>query len=207
MNKSLFGGIYAKKSNSTGQLSGIKPMDNVFIISIDGSAEDGSFIIADEKGHDLETVLRSIHDAGQADVLRRYHPEGICHMWALPDRGENRSTWNLVSEYDLLLACCRGSIIAAAHVLTKLESLSLANALWGAGAYGAPLLMCFSRQPYTGEVRIIPQMERYLDREFKGFTRLDHKKTENILSDYGSLETFVRLCLKYDFPFSFRHSE
>jgi hypothetical protein len=181
-------------------------MDNVFIFSIDDEAENGRFFIADEKGYELGAVLSSIRDAGQVESLRLHYPDGSCYVWALPDRGENRSAWSLVSAQDLLLAYDNGSIIAAAHALMTLESPSLANALWG-DAYGPSRLMCFSGRPCTGEVPIIPQLERYLDRQFKGFTMLNPQKCENILSDYGSFETFVRLGLKYDFPFSFRHSE
>lgn len=174
---------------------------------MDGAAENVPFRIADEKGFELETLLKSIHESGQAESLRCCHPDGRCYVWALPDEGENRSIWNLISDHDLVLAFNSGSIIAAAYVLMKLEHPSLAKALWGEDAGRRFRLMCFSRQPYIGEVPVIQQMERYLDREFKGFTRLGQKKTDNILSDYGSFETFVRLCLKYDFPFSFRHSE
>lgn len=182
-------------------------MDNVFIFPVNDSEANGGFVVADERCYDLEAVLKSIHDADRAENLRECCPEGRCYIWALPDRGENRSIWNLISENDLVLAFRSGSIIAAASVLIKIESPSLAENLWGADAEGHSRLMCFSRRPYTGEVPLIPQMERYLDRDFKGFTRLKKEKRDNILSDYGSLEIFVRLGLKYDFPFSFRHSE
>ena len=47
----------------------------------------------------------------------------------------------------------------------------------------------------------------YLDQEYSGFTRLNPEKRETILNAFGSLEIFVRLGLRYDFPFNFRHSE
>ena len=67
--------------------------------------------------------------------------------------------------------------------------------------------MSFFNKPHVGEVPIVEQMLGYLDQEFSGFTRLNPEKCENILRAFGSLEIFVRLGLRYDFPFSFRHSE
>jgi hypothetical protein len=182
-------------------------MGNVFVFSINDEAAEAQSGFAAEKGYELETVLNSIGDEVQAESLRRCCPDGICYVWAVPDQGGNRSTWNLMSEYDLVLAYRNRSIIAAAYVLMTLESPSVGTSFWGAGEEGPSLLICFSGKPYTGEVPILRQMERYLDRDFTGFTRLKPEKCENILSDYGSFETFVRLGLRYDFPFSFRHSE
>jgi len=182
-------------------------MVNVFVFSIDDETAKPQFGIAAEKGYELETVLSSIREESQAESLRRCYPDGRCYVWGVPDRGENRSTWSLMSENDLVLAYSNGVIIAAAYAMMTLDNPSVAETLWSTNEEGPYRLMCFSEKPYTGQVPVIPQMQRYLDRDFTGFTRLKQEKTENILSDYGSFETFVRLCLKYDFPFSFRHSE
>jgi hypothetical protein len=181
-------------------------MADVFVISIDDAAKAWSGAAAYE-GYALETVLDSVREGVHAESLRRYYPEGRCYIWAIPDHRENRATWDLIHENDLMLAYCDGSIIAASYVFLTTDDPRLAEALWGDMAEGMSQLMCFCDKPHTGEVPLIPQMERYLDRNFTGFTRLDQEKCRNIMSDYGSFEVFVRLGLKYDFPFSFRHSE
>lgn len=181
-------------------------MADVFVFAIDDAAKARSGVAA-EKGYELEVVLGSVRDAVRAESLRHYYPDGRCYIWAVPDHRENRATWDLIHENDLMLAYRGGSIIAASYVFLTMDEPRLAEALWGNIAEGLPRLMCFCGKPHTGEVPLIPQMERYLDRDYTGFTRLNQDKCANILSDYGSFEIFVRLGLKYDFPFSFRHSE
>jgi hypothetical protein len=112
-----------------------------------------------------------------------------------------------MSENDLVLGYRNRSIVSAATVLMKIDHPSLAIALWGNQTEGPPRLMSFFDKPYVGEVPIVEQMLGYLDQEFSGFTRLNPEKCENILHAFGSLEIFVRLGLRYDFPFNFRHSE
>lgn len=180
-------------------------MADAFVFPIH-EAEKAQFVLAAENGYELQSVLSCIGDKGQAESIKRCCASGRCYIWAVPDRRENRSTWELISANDLLLAYSSGSIIAASHVLATLDDPSLAHMLWGTNEKGAPL-MCFTEKPYTGEVPLVEQMHRYIAPGFTGFTRLGPDRCSNILSDYGSFEIFVRLCLKYDFPFSFRHSE
>jgi len=112
-----------------------------------------------------------------------------------------------MSENDLVLGYSNRSIVSAATVLMKVDNPSLANALWGNNAEGPSRLMSFFNKPYVGEVPIVEQMLGYLDRDYLEFTRLNPEKCGNILRAFGSLDIFVRLGLRYDFPFSFRHSE
>ncbi len=182
-------------------------MANVFIFSIDDAAAKASFGITIEKGYELETVLPVIHEEIQIENLRRTYPDGKCYVWGVQERGGNFSTWDIMAEGDLVLGYYDRSIVAAAYVLMKINNPLLAAQLWSKSLEGPFSLMCFTSEPYAGEVPIVSQMLRYLDLNFTGFTKLDSKKCDNIMSDYGSFETFVRLGLGYDFPFSFRHSE
>jgi len=182
-------------------------MANVFVYSMEDETASAHFGSAFDRGYELGTVLPSIRDGVQIESLRRFYPDGTCYVWGVPDRGDNRSTWNAMSEDDLVLGYRNRSIVSAATVLIKVDSPSLATALWGANEGLPPRLICFSDKPHVGEVPIVPQMLGYLDQEFSGFTRLNPEKCENILHAFGSLEIFVRLGLRYDFPFNFRHSE
>jgi len=108
---------------------------------------------------------------------------------------------------DLVLGYRRRAIVCASTLLMKGRYPALAVRLWGGHPGGSCELVGFVRQPHVGEVPIVEPMLGYLDRECSGFTRLDPAKCENILRAFGSLDVFVRLGLRYDFPFSFRHSE
>ena len=182
-------------------------MANVFIYPIEDETAKSRYGAAVEKGVELQTVSSWIRDEIQIENLRRCYPDGKCYAWGVPDQGDNRSTWNAMSENDLVLGYRNRSIVSAATVLMKVDHPSLATALWGNNAEGPSRLMSFFNKPHVGEVPIVEQMLGYLDQEFSGFTRLNPEKRENILNAFGSLDIFVRLGLRYDFPFNFRHSE
>jgi hypothetical protein len=182
-------------------------MANVFLCPIEGETAKAHYSTAVEKGYELETLLPWIRDEVQIANLRRCYLDGKCYVWGVPDQGDNRSIWNVMSENDLVLGCRNRSIVSAATVLMKVDSPSLATALWGNHPEGPSRLTCFFGKPHVGEVPIVEQMEGYLDRTCTRFTRLGPEKCETILRAFGSLENFVRLGLRYDFPFSFRHSE
>lgn len=194
--------VAARKGEGPGNdASGQGAMDNVFIVSMEDEAA-APFGTTLEAGCPLETVLPFLGDT-QADALRRLCPDGTCHVWGVRDEGDNRPTWEGMAPDDLVLGVRGRSVVSASRVRMKLSHTALAERMWG-GPYS---LMCFSDKPHVGEVPIVPQMFWYLDPDGKGFRRLDPKKRDNILRDYGSLDVFVRLGLRYDFPFSFRHSE
>ncbi len=180
---------------------------NVFICAIDDETAISSVGVSLEEGHDLERVLPFIRNERHAERLKGFYPDGQCYLWGVREKGDNLSTWEMMVPDDLVLGYRNRSIVFAARVLMTVENPSLAAELWGQRPEGAFGLLCFTDRPHVGEVAIVPQMLRYLDLDCRGFTRIDPKKCEHMVSDYGSLETFVRLGLRYDFPFSFRHSE
>jgi len=192
----------ARKGEGPGNdASGQGVMDNVFIVSMEDEAA-APFGTTLETGCSLETVLPFV-DGPQADALRRLCPDGTCHVWGVRDEGDNRATWEGMVPDDLVLGVRGRTVVSAFRVRMKISHPALAARLWG-GPFG---LICFSDRPHVGEVPIVPQMFWYLDSDGRGFRRLDPKKRDNILRDYGSIDVFVRLGLRYDFPFSFRHSE
>jgi hypothetical protein len=182
-------------------------MANVFIYPIEDETAKSRYGAAVEKGVDLETVSPWIRDEIQVENLRRCYPDGKCYAWGVQEKGDNLSTWNAMAPEDLVLGYRNGSIVSAATVLMKISNPSLAERLWGRTAGEALGLMCFTDKPHVGEVPIVEQMEGYLDREYSRFTRLSPDKCQTILNAFGSLDIFVRLGLRYDFPFNFRHSE
>jgi hypothetical protein len=182
-------------------------MEQVFMFPIEDGPAKANFGITVEKGYELETLLPFVRDEIPIDDLRRFYPDGKCYLWGVQERGNNRSLWNVMAQGDLVLGYRSRSIVSASYVLMRIDHPSLADTLWGKNAEGPFRLICFMDHPYLGEVPIVPQLLRYVDPDCRGFTKLHPEKCEHILSDYGSLETFVHLGLGYDFPFSFRHSE
>jgi hypothetical protein len=180
-------------------------MANVFIFSVDDAKVN--FGITIERGCELETVLPFIRDEIQVENLKHFYPDAKCYIWGVQERGDNLSIWNIMAEGDLVLGYRNNLIVSALSVLMKTDNPSLAARLWSEHTEEPFRLMCFTDKPHLGEVPIVSQMLRYLEKDCRDFTKLNSEKCDNILQDYGSFETFVRLGLGYDFPFSFRHSE
>ena len=180
---------------------------NVFIYEIDDGAAKTSVGISLEKGHDLERVLTFIQNERHVERLKSFYPDGQCYLWGVQEKEDNLSTWSMMVPDDLVLGYRNRSIVSAARVLMTVKNHPLAAGLWGQEPGGPYGLLCFSDRPHVGEVPIVEQMTGYLDREYSGFAVLCPEKCKNILNAFGSLDVFVRLGLRYDFPFNFRHSE
>lgn len=182
-------------------------MANVFIFPADETATGSPRGIPVNEGFDIDAILPFIREKSRIEELVRFCPDGKCHFWGAGESGESASAWNAMAKDNLVLGCRDGAIVSAAYVRMKLRSPELGARLWNPGRGKPYSLLCLTDEPQWGDVPILPQMRGYLDRDCGGFRKLASEKCENILRDYGSFETFVRLCLRFDFPFSFRHSE
>ena len=182
-------------------------MADVFIFPIADPKAGTQAGVPAAEGFDMEAVQPFLQEQSQTDYLAQIYPDGKCYPWGVPESGENLASWNVMAKDDLVLGCRDGSILSAAYVWMKVRNPELGARLWKTGGEEPFSLICFTDEPQWGDVSIVPQMRGYLDRDCRGFRKLASEKCENILRDYGSFETFVRLCLRFDFPFSFRHSE
>lgn len=182
-------------------------MANVFIFPVDETETGSPCGIPVNEGFDIDAILPFIREKSRIEELKRFCPDGKCHLWGARESAESASAWNAMAKDDLVLGCRGGSIVSAAYVWMKIRNPELAARLWNPGGEEPYSLLCFTDEPQWGDVSIVPQMRGYLDRDCTGFAKLASEKRENILRAYGSFETFIRLCLRFDFPFSFRHSE
>jgi len=182
-------------------------MANVFIFSADDATTRAYFGITMKKSYELEALLPLIQEKCQIEDLGRIYPDGKCYPWGVRESGENFLAWHVMAKDDLVLGYRNRSIVSASIVWMKINNPALAARLWNKSTEEPLSLICFTDEPQLGETPIVPQMLVYLDQDYRGFTKLDSEKCDNILRDYGSFETFVRLGLGYDFPFSLRHSE
>jgi hypothetical protein len=182
-------------------------MSNVFVILTDDAAAGRSTAVSRGAVRELGALLPLVRGDLPAESLKRLCPEGMCYAWGVQETPANRALWETMAGGDLVLGYGERSIVSASYVIAKTNDPALAAALWG-GDKGEPFdLLCFTDKPHVGEVPIVPQMLRYLDPEYRGFVKLPPEQVQNILHDYGSFEIFVSLCLRYGFPFSFRHSQ
>lgn len=178
-------------------------MSNVFLFSIEEPAGLSKGAV-----RDLETLSSLVDEETLRGDLKRIFPDGTCYVWAVREKeGDSLTTWSAMAAGDLLLGCRDHSVVSASFILAKACNPALSAKLWGGDSNDPFGLICFTDRPRVGEVPIVPQMFRYLDPGIRGFVMLSPEKVSNIHSDYGSFEIFVQLCLRYDFPSNFRHTQ
>jgi len=182
-------------------------MESVFVVPMGGTGTGEGSDGVRASGCGLSRLLPGVGDSALAEVLRESYPDGACYAWGIREEpAGHRAAWEAMTPGDLVLGCSGRSIVSASYVLAKTDDPLLAARLWGDGGETFRLI-CFTDRPQVGEVPIVPQMFRYLDPECRGFGILLPEKVRNILSDYGSFEIFLQLCLRYGFPFNFRHTQ
>lgn len=182
-------------------------MENVFIFSVIDAATTENFKTSIENGYDLEEVLHFVEDEIQKEKFREFYPDRKCYLWGEQEKnGANRSKWKTITEGDLLLGYREGLIVSTSYVLAKMDNPSLAIKVWGKYEEEPFRLMLFMTKPYLCKIKIVPQMFKYLDPEYTGFTQLNQENLKSIILHYGSLDEFTKFALGQDFPFSLRHS-
>lgn len=182
-------------------------MNNVFILAPHERAGENAAIVK-AVVWELGTLVSMIPDDTQfQEELKKLYPGGTCYAWCLWDNStDGPAALDAMEVGDLLLCYRNRSILSAAFMLLKTGNPALTARMWGRLPEEAPEGICFTSKPHEGEVPVVPQMYRYFDEAYGGVMKLRDNNVRAILADYGSLETFVHLCLKYDFPFSLRHS-
>lgn len=182
-------------------------MENVFIFTVNDESARQRFRITVEKGFDLAEILTFIDDEPHRVALQQAYTDSMCYLWGeTEESGEARSEWERMSEGDLILGYQENSIISVSRVLDKMDDPAMANQIWGEPDGNSFNLIFFMTRPYLCNIRIVPQMFKYLDPSYDGLTRLGPEKIKNILAHYISLDDFARLLFGQDFPASFRHS-
>lgn len=175
-------------------------MDSIFIVPVGGKAGYTGRTTKLE-GELLSTLALP---TAVVETVKNASIDGCSYVTGIVQTVENQAVWEQMSAEDLLLYYVDGTIVAAANLVARVYCPEAAERLWSHEASRS--LLCFTDELYTGEVPIIPPMHRYLSEEYGGLTKLDNKRVRYILSDYGSFKVFTQLCLRYDFPFSLRHT-
>jgi hypothetical protein len=182
-------------------------MTNVFIFTVNDEPARQRFSSTIEKGYDLGKILSSIDDETHRDKLQQLHTDRTCYLWGETKKsGGARSDWERMSEGDLILGYRENAIMSVSHVLSKMDDPELADQIWGEYDGTSFRFIFFMTRPYLCNIRIVPQMFKYLDPRYEGLTKLGPEKLQNILAHYVSLDEFVRLVFGKDFPSSLRHS-
>ena len=124
------------------------------------------------------------------------------YAWGAVPGERNLPTWKNMQVGDLVLTVFDNQYHYFSSVMGKVHSHALAKEIWGVDAEGQTweyMYFLSKPQPISALVTAEP-LKSLLNNGYRGFTRISHERTENIISRYGSLETFIAQELKASIP-------
>ena len=166
-------------------------MSQIFIFPA-GPNADKHFQESIVKGVQLEDVLLMIDDETTRDTLKQAYPDGVCYVWA-GQHGDNLSRWIRMKPGDYALAYGYKSIRAVARIIEKYESSELGRVVWPDISYGDEdySLLYFLSKPTYCSVSM-DELAPYMGKMYMKLNSLPPERVELILSDYETLEEFMK---------------
>ena len=166
-------------------------MSQIFIFPA-GPNADKHFQESIVKGVQLEDVLLMIDDETTRDTLKQAYPDGVCYVWA-GQHGDNLSRWIRMKPGDYALAYGYKSIRAVARIIEKYESSELGRVVWPDISYGDEdySLLYFLSKPTYCSVSM-DELAPYMGSMYMKLNSLPPERVELILSDYETLEEFMK---------------
>ncbi|ODS30869.1 MAG: hypothetical protein SCARUB_04018 [Candidatus Scalindua rubra] len=166
-------------------------MSQIFIFPA-GPNADKHFQKSIVKGVQLEDVLLMIDDETTRDTLKQAYPDGVCYVWA-GQHGDNLSRWIRMKPGDYALAYGYKSIRAVARIIVKYESSELGRVVWPDISFGDEdySLLYFLSKPTYCSVSM-DELAPYMGSMYMKLNSLPPERVELILSDYETLEEFMK---------------
>jgi hypothetical protein len=120
-------------------------------------------------------------------------PDGFYAWGFKPGKRLVNTLWRIIDSGDLALGFASRHYRVVAQVLAKVESETLSKAIWPGEPESTdrwPLIVLLSK-PHLIAVPASAALP-YLPSEYRGAMRMNEGRITNIVSDFGSLDAFVR---------------
>lgn len=139
----------------------------------------------------------------QTEYYRSLIPdeEGF-HAWGAVPGPVNQRTWNAMQVGDLVLTVYGNRYHFLSSVIGKLDNPGLASRIWGQDEDGNTWqYMYLLSRPQRVAIDVMREpVVNYLNKGYRGFTRISDEKVQAILKAYGSLDRFVQQVFEASFP-------
>jgi putative restriction endonuclease len=144
---------------------------------------------------DEETVFAGFASAHRKELERiREEGNGFYAWGAVPGQGNLRN-WEAMERDDYVLCVYGNAYHYAARVLAKHDNRRFAQRVWDTDHEGKTWqYVYFLTKPVEIYGRV-PAVGEYLNRAYLGFTRISDAKVDEILNDFGSVDTFIHQML------------
>lgn len=124
------------------------------------------------------------------------------HAWGAVPGPRNKSTWDAMQVGDLVLTVYDNQYHFLSSVIGKFNDKALACRIWGTDEDGGTWeYMYLLSKPQRLSVHVLSEpVVNYLNKGYRGYTRISDEKVMVILKDFGSLDSFVQQVLHSQIP-------
>ncbi|SMC23755.1 AAA domain (dynein-related subfamily) [Desulfacinum hydrothermale DSM 13146] len=127
----------------------------------------------------------------EQEELRNIDRKHHLYAWGAVPGPNNERLWGEIKPEDYMLCVYNKTYQYVAEVLKKTRNEKCARELWGSDADGKTWeLMYFLSKPRKIQIPV-QNLSRYLNRSYRGFTKISQDKVQNIIKEFGDLKNFI----------------
>lgn len=153
--------------------------------------------------HLQDSILKSVPFAWmqesigveQTDFFKSLYPDGVgFHAWGAVPGPVNKRTWDAMQVGDLVLTVYDNQYHFLSSVIGKLNDKALASRIWGTDEDGDTWeYMYLLSRPQRLSIHVLSEpVVNYLNKGYRGYTRISDEKVLAVFSAFGSLDNFVQ---------------
>lgn len=144
-----------------------------------------------ENSIDLDRTLE-LFPSENHDEIQKIHQEHELYAWGAVPGIQNTGRWNKLEIGDWMLCTYDNTYHWVARVLAKYDNEKFARAIWGDNGNDKTWqYMYFLSKPQKIEVPV-SEYKGVLNAQYQGFTRIGDERLANIISEYGSVDNFIK---------------
>ncbi|SDX96011.1 AAA domain (dynein-related subfamily) [Acetomicrobium thermoterrenum DSM 13490] len=167
----------------------------IFIFTAGNSEARQHLEISIKNPINLEKIIKFFESEDQEELRLINSRHGI-YAWGAMPGPSNERLWNELKPDDYVLCVYDNTYHYVAKILKKCRNEKCAQALWGSDSDGHTWeFMYFLSRPEKIEIPV-QSLSQYLNKSYRGFTRISAAKVQTIEKDFGSIDEFIEKELK-----------
>ena len=144
-----------------------------------------------EQSINEDIVLNSFDETERRDLLRVRDEGGGFYAWGATPGPENKRIWEAMAAGDYVLCVYDGTYQFASRVLYKSNNPELARRIWGESEDGRAWQYMYYLTSPEKVNRPVSELAGYLNRAYRGFTKISDDRVAAIVEAYGSIDRFL----------------
>jgi hypothetical protein len=185
----MFFGLSLQKGESVTAVTN----PNIFVYSAAGEKARLHYQHTMHQGLKLAQVSGFIDEAEEIYALREAYSDGTAYLWGGRSGGPDEGYWEQMIAGDLALCYRERRFVSYSFLVTKVKNAALGRFAWPDERKRPFDLVYFLTKP-TDIDKPVASLSKYFGEVYQGLRRV--ARTDEIIRDFGSLETFVNDALQ-----------